>query len=381
MGDVDRQRCDPSVAFDAKHGVWLVQTLGMIGTGGQAVIVNRSKDGGLTWTNPVTILTQSGADKNWIVCDDTASSPHYGNCYAEWDDNGAGNTLFMSTSADGGKTWKLATVPSATVIGGQPLVQPNGTVIVPTDDGGEGSVESFRSTDGGATFSGPFSVSGIQNAGNAGQMRTPPLPSAEIDGAGTVYVVWADCRFRSGCSSNDIVMSSSSDGMTWSSVVRIPIDKANSGADHFIPGIAVDASTQGSSAHLGLSYYYYPSTSCNPSTCQLDVGFISSTNGGSTWSNAIQLAGPMTVTGLPLTNQGYMVGDYISTSFLGGAAFVVFAKSKGATCVLGQVKSCKQKMVAPLTGLAATGGTVPVGRERPVAIGLGRPIGGAQTAS
>jgi hypothetical protein len=31
--------------------------------------------------------------------------------------------------------------------------------------------------------------------------------------------------------------------------------------------------------------------------------------------------------------------------------------------------------------LAATGGTVPVGRERPVAIGLGRPIGGAQTAS
>ena len=33
----------------------------------------------------------------------------------------------------------------------------------------------------------------------AGGLREEPLPSAEIDSAGTAYVAWADCRFRTGC--------------------------------------------------------------------------------------------------------------------------------------------------------------------------------------
>jgi hypothetical protein len=372
---------DPSVAYDANHGVWLVQTLGMNGTSGAAVIVNRSTNGGLAWSNPVTILNQNGADKNWIVCDNTAASPNYGNCYAEWDNNGGGNTIQMSRSTDGGKTWSLAQTPNSSVIGGQPLVQPDGTVIVPTDNGFEGGVESFVSTDGGKTYTGPFSISSISNSGNSGNLRTPPLPSAEIDAAGKVYVVWSDCRFRSGCTTNDIVMSKSSDGKNWSAVTRVPIDGVNSGADHFIPGIAVDPATQGGSAHLGLTYYFYPNGSCGVSTCQLDVGFISSTDGGATWSTAKQLAGPMKLTGLPLTNQGYMVGDYMSTSILGGLAWTVFAKSKGSSCILGQITSCKQKMVAPVGGLAIAGGALPVGQEPPVGLGLGRPAAGLRTAS
>ncbi len=373
---------DPSAAYDPKHDVWLAESLGMSGSTGAAVIVNRSTDGGLTWSNPVTILTQSGADKNWIVCDTWAASPFYGNCYAEWDDNFAGNLLQMSTSTDGGKTWKLASTPSASVIGGQPLVQPNGAVIVPTDDGGEGSVESFRSTDGGKTYTGPVSITGIQNAFDPGNMRTPPLPSAEIDGNGKVYVVWADCRFRSGCSSNDIVMTTSKDGLSWSAVTRIPIDGTNSGVDHFIPGIAVDPSTKGNTAHLGLTYYYFPDTNCSVSNCKLDVGFVSSTDGGATWSAPIQLAGPMTIASLPLTSQGYMVGDYISTSILGGKAWTVFAKSKpGTTCTLGKIKSCNQKMVAPVGGLAITAGSIPAGHDRVVGSSPNRPAGGLRTAS
>jgi hypothetical protein len=52
--------------------------------------------------------------------------------------------------------------------------------------------------------------------------------------------------------------------------------------------------------------------------CQLDVGFISSTNGGASWSNKEQLAGPMKLTWLANTSQGRMVGDYISTSIVPG---------------------------------------------------------------
>ena len=40
-------------------------------------------------------------------------------------------------------------------------------------------------------------------------------PSAEVDAAGTVYVARADCRFRSGCPSNDIVIAKSTSETTW----------------------------------------------------------------------------------------------------------------------------------------------------------------------
>lgn len=354
---------DPAVAFDARHNVWLVSTLALNSSvNGVAVIVNRSTNGGTTWTNPVVVARAGSGqnlDKDWIVCDDTSTSPNYGHCYAEWDDNGHGNQLHMARSTDGGQTWTSSTVPSTFVIGGQPLVQPSGTVVVPIDNAFEGAIESFVSTNGGSSYSGPFSISNISSHTEAGNLRSGPLPTAEIDGSGKVYVVWSDCRFESGCSANDLVMSTSTNGTSWSAVTRIPIDAVGSGVDHFIPGLAVDKATSGSSAHLGLAYYYYPHTSCSTSTCKLDVGFISSTNGGSTWSTTTMVAGPMTLTWLPLTTQGYMVGDYISTSYSGGKAYPVIAVafSTGKACTLGNITSCNEAMYTPTGGLAIVGGS------------------------
>jgi hypothetical protein len=321
---------DPSVAYDAKHGVWLISSLALDASDtGVAVLVSRSLNGGSTWSNPVTVASVTGTaffDKDWIVCDDTASSPHYGNCYAQWDDNGDGNRIKMSTSSDGGATWGVPqnTAGNATGLGGQPVVQPGGTVIVPIADAFEGSILAFSSSDGGASWSNPVTVATISEHLAAGGLRTSPLPSAEIDHAGRVYVAWQDCRFRSGCSSNDIVLSSSLDGQTWSPVSRVPIDDVASGVDHFIPGLAVDPSTAGTSARLALTYYYYPVASCDTSPpCQLDVGYLSSADGGASWTAPTQLGGPMQLAWLPSTNQGYMVGDYISTSFALGSAHTV----------------------------------------------------------
>src|SRR6058998_168390 len=72
-----------------------------------------------------------------------------------------------------------------------------------------------------------------------------------------------------------MVMSTSTDGVAWSAVTRIPIDGADSTVDHFIPGIAVDRSTAGSSAHIGLTYYFYPKAQCGPNNCELAVGYVS----------------------------------------------------------------------------------------------------------
>ena len=323
---------DPAVAYDAKHNVWLISTLPLLESGGvhaPAVLTSRSTNGGASFGNPVTVATGGDFDKNWVVCDNTSTSPFYGNCYTQWDDHGNGNRIKMSTSSDGGLTWGPAknTASNNTGIGGQPVVQPNGTVVVPMASATETSIRAFRSTDGGSTWLSAVTVSAVSRHTVAGGLRTGPLPSAEIDGSGKVYVVWQDCRFRSGCTANDLVMSTSTNGTTWTTVVRVPIDATNSGVDHFIPGLGVDKSTSGPTAHLGLTYYYYPVSNCSATTCQLRVGFISSTNGGSTWTAATDIAGPMTLSWLAPTTQGRMVGDYISTSFgsdgLAHAAFAV----------------------------------------------------------
>ena len=91
-----------------------------------------------------------------------------------------------------------------------------------------GQIRSFRSIDGGASWRATVLVSTIQAHTVAGGLRTSPLPSAEIDAAGTVYVVWQDCRFRSGCAANDIVMSKSTSETTWGPVTRVPIDATSS---------------------------------------------------------------------------------------------------------------------------------------------------------
>jgi hypothetical protein len=346
------QASDASVAYDAQLNVWLISSLGISGSTVD-VLTSRSTDGGLTWSNPV--ITATGAnDKNWIVCDDTSSSPHYGNCYTEYDITSANDSIRMRTSTNGGASWGSALAPggSHTGLGGQPVVLPNGDVVVPYESLNN-QIRSFRSTNGGTSWSSTVLVSSISHHTVAGSLRESPLPSAEADAAGTVYVTWADCRFRSGCPSNDLVLSKSTSETTWGAPVRVPIDPVTSTVDHFVPGIGVDRSTSGSSARIGLTYYYYPTASCTSSTCQLDVGYISSVNGGSSWSTATQVAGPMSLSWLPNTSEGRMFGDYISTSVVsGGNAYPVLALASAPTG-----STFNQAMFVPTGGLAVTGGS------------------------
>src|SRR5512140_1212661 len=255
-GTFDRAT-DAAVAYDAQDNVWMISSLVLTEAGGVkgvAVYTSRSTDGGLTWGSPVLTENSSASpDKNWIVCDNTATSPFYGNCYTEWDDNGAGNRMEMSTSTDGGLTWSVAATNGNGIIGGQPVVRPDGTVIVPTANANETAIGAFNSTNGGVSWSAVTTIASISHHTVAGSLREGPLPSAEIDGAGTVYVAWSDCRFRRGCKANDIVYSKSLNaaGTSWSAVTRIPIDGTGSGVDHFIPGLAVNKATSGASAQLG----------------------------------------------------------------------------------------------------------------------------------
>jgi len=320
---------DPAVAYDAKHGQWLISALAIPPNPdyGVAVSISRSTDG-IHWNKPIITDQSSRDDKNWITCDNTTDSPYYGNCYTEWDEPNSNDEIFMSTSTDGGLTWGSAksTADQAIGIGGQPLVQPDGTVVVPIEDL-DGNMVAFSSSNGGKSWSSTVTIASINFHAEDGNLRSSPMPSAQIDGAGKVYVVWPDCRFRKGCSSNDMVVSNSTNGKTWTKPARIPIDPITSEVDHFIPGLGIDPATSGTKAHLALTYYYYPVASCNNS-CQLEVGFTTSVDGGKTWTAGKQLAGPMNLNWLAPSDNGQMVADYLAVAYANGKPFGVFALAK-----------------------------------------------------
>jgi len=357
-GGPNDRATDASVAYDARHGVWLVSSLTLLESGGvhgNAVVTSRSTDG-VNWSSPFTTATGGDLDKNWIVCDNTASSPFYGHCYTQWDDHGAGNRLEMSTSTDGGQHWSAPATNNTGVIGGQPVVRPDGTVIVPIANANETAIGAFNSTNGGTSWSAVTTIATIRHHTVAGSLREGALPSAEIDGSGTVYVAWADCRFRRACRTNDIVLSHSlnATGTSWSALARVPIDGTNSGIDHFIPGLAVNKATSGASAQLGLTYYFYPSGST-----QLAVGFISSTTAGSTWSGPQTVISGMPSTWVATTSQGRMVGDYISTSYgsdnlAHGVFATASAPTTGSSCSA-VLDNCREPTASFASGLAAGG--------------------------
>src|SRR5215472_9106625 len=220
-GPYDRAS-DASVAFDARDNVWLISFLAVHQPPGQPtgvvdVEASRSPDG-VHWDLPVAVAKlNTFLDKNWTVCDNSPASPHFGSCYTEFDIASQRDLEQMTTSTDGGLTWgaSRATADAAHGLGGQPLVQPNGRVVVPFEGVGRVTpgMRAFTSDDGGQTWGASNVISPIAARRVAGgAVRTSPLPTAEIDGTGRIYVVWQDCRFEAGCGFNDMVLSTSDDG-------------------------------------------------------------------------------------------------------------------------------------------------------------------------
>src|SRR6266550_7565530 len=165
---------DPSVAYDARHGVWLISSLPLLpDISSPTVLVNRSTDDGVTWGPPISIpppvSNSVDLDKNWTVCDNNASSPFRGHCYTELDNFGDGDLELMSTSTDGGLTWSTPIQPPGhdKGLGGQPVVQPTGRIVVPFESL-NGSISAFSSDNGGASWKRAFTVAGIRFHGNTG---------------------------------------------------------------------------------------------------------------------------------------------------------------------------------------------------------------------
>jgi hemolysin type calcium-binding protein len=326
---------DPVVAYDARHGYWLIASLGRTPDATELVI-SRSRDG-LTWSTPTVAARdpQDTIDKEWLTCDNWASSGLRGRCYMSYLVGDPGQIVTQGSS-DAGLTWSAPVAPpgpaaAGIVNGAQPVVQKSGNLVLVfasffgaavVDD----QISSTRSLDGGATFEPVRRVSALLTEDIAG-FRAPPLPSAEVDKAGRVYVAWSDCRFRSECSANDIVLSKSLDGLTWTAPVAVPTGSTAKNPDFWVPGLGVDVTTAGSTARLALAFHSSPFNCGYFAACAgVDVGLVTSSDGGRTWGTPQRLnVQTMRADWLANTGIGRMTGDYISTSFVGGQPVPVFS--------------------------------------------------------
>ncbi|HKB21065.1 MAG TPA: exo-alpha-sialidase [Gaiellaceae bacterium] len=315
---------DPTVAYDSLHGVWLIATLGF-SDNESALLVSRSADG-LHWSAPsIAGRKQSGNtgvmfDKEWIACDNGAASPFRGRCYLSYSDIER-LRLATQTSTDAGRSWSQPVaspdnagrrgIMGAFAPAPQPVALPDGTLVVPLYDN---EIAVVRSTDGAASFSPETRIAPSRFSTSA--VRAAPFPSVEVGADGAVLMAWPDCGVRPNCSGNDLLFSKSTDGLTWTSPAAIPLGAG----DHVIVGLAADPVRPG---RVAVAYY-------TESRGRLDVRLVRSVDGGATWSRPLLLSPERMPFKRIAFSNGVMVGDYISTSFAGGRAVVVFtlAQSK-----------------------------------------------------
>lgn len=299
---------DPVVAYDAVRRVWLAHTLAL-GPGETRLTVHRSADG-VRWSGPLDVASarsdRLAYDKNWITCDNGAASRFRGRCYVAYTLVGEPNAVALQRSDDGGRTWSAAVTRRLPVTGVLPVVQPDGRLVLAFWSGRTGMV-SVVSRDGGVTLDEPALIAPLRTR-SVRPFRAPPLIAAEVERSGGVVVAWQDCRFQPGCAANDVVLSRSADGLTWSEPQRV-----TSGRNAVMPTIGVEPGT----GRLAIAYYAIHRNG-------VDAEVITSAD-GARWS-VPQRLNPrrMPLEWMPETTLGRMLADYIGVTWVRGRPLVVY---------------------------------------------------------
>lgn len=335
-GDWERAS-DPWVAFGPDGTVWqsaLVTSGGSFIAGSRnAIAVSRSSDGGRTWSDARALIVDGEAffnDKEAIAADPFDART----AYAAWDRlrrSGGGPSVFARTT-DGGATWSAPRElhdpgDDAQTINNIPLVAGDGTLLVfftrLTAAGGgrtAATLQVMRSSDRGATWSGPAQVAAIQSVGT-----TDPQTGAKVrDGAilasvaagpgGQVAAVWQDARYAGGAHDGIALARSSDGGATWSAPVQVNRDGT---VPAFVPAVAFLPD-----GTLGVSYYDFRANTREPSTLYTDT-WLATSRDGVAWQET-RIAPPFDMAAAPVAN-GRFVGDYTGLAAAGGAFHALVA--------------------------------------------------------
>jgi len=339
-GGAFQRATDPWVAFAADGTAY---QMGLVSSGtsfaadsSNAMTVSRSADGGRTWSNPAALIVDGAPffnDKNTITADPLDA--RY--AYAVWDRlrRGANGPTYFARTIDGGATWEPARNiynPGARsqTIGNLVRVLPDGTLVnlFTQLDGIDttsptGSLRVIRSSDRGATWSAPTTVSPHQPLG----ARDPTTGRRVRDGSilaqmaaapdGSLHVVWQDARFTG--VRDAIAYSRSTDaGLTWTAPVRV---NADPNVIAFTPQVHVLAN-----GTIGVAYYDFRSDTPDVETLPTDYWLARSTD-GATWTET-RVAGPFDLLLAPDAG-GLFLGDYMGLDGAGTTFLSLHVRTTG----------------------------------------------------
>ncbi|HXG91214.1 MAG TPA: sialidase family protein [Blastocatellia bacterium] len=304
---------DPGVTIDTQGTIFFSQLLiSSVDNNfkGDAMIVNRTTDGGATFSAGAILKKDLNAgasgrfeDKPFIACDTNLSSPFRDNVYVAWDTvEGFGNgKVQLARSTDHGVTFSFQRIDDANSgssfneIGAIPAVGPNGEVYVAWLDVLNTRLQIDRSFDGGATFGRDSTISQMIIPFDTGipsikVRRALVYPSIDVDRSngphrGRLYCSWTDqadqsSPFVDGAETDIFFAFSDDGGLRWSAPVRVADDLV--GADQFYQWLSVDP-VDGS---VNISWY---DTRNDPARRKTDVYFTRSTDGGLTFSANVRV--------------------------------------------------------------------------------------------
>ena len=333
----DARQGDPTIDWTSDGTAWSI-TIGISPTTDLVLRCFKSVNAGATWTFDSTLTsTQTAMDKEALWIDHSQVSRHKDNMYATWHNN---RPCFVARRTGPTGTWQAPVQVSGaettgTALGGDIKTNSRGDVFVFWPDTGSQNLFVAKSTDGGVTFASPVSIAktfGALDIGVPAQDNRKVLIylSGGAFRMGTedlVYATWTDLAGRAGCNgpgdqpgSNTaspcktrIWFSRSTDGgVKWEAARKL--NDQDSVNDQFFQRLAVDDTT----GELLVVYY---DTVNDPGRLKTDLWMQGSTDGGLTWSSAVQVTSAETDETSAGAESDFQYGDYIGLTGHAGQFF------------------------------------------------------------
>ncbi len=373
---------DPWISFSQNGDLYQIALAANmpLGVGKNALLVSKSTDGGLIWSDPLTIV-ESTVDQTEFTLHDketiTADSNDSDFVYAVWDrftifgldkilpfrlpDNEnifsfnialfKGPVMFSRTT-NAGESWEPARKiydPGflKSTIGNQIVVLPDGTIINFFDEinGKRIDLSVLRSTDNGATWGNskePLRISkvtpiGITDPVTGNRLRTGDiLPDIAVDHTtGNLYAVWQDGRFNNFKFDSIAFVMSEDGGLTWSRPIKInktptKIDQIKQQA--FTPSIHV-----ADDGIIGVTYYDFRFYNDETSSLETDYFFLhcqhseeQSCTNPDNWKEEMRLTDEsFNIRQAPSPN-GLFIGDYQGLTSDSNDFLALFSQTHGS---------------------------------------------------
>lgn len=283
------------------------------------VILNRSSDGGRSWSRPVTVAPNDGSfwDKDAVTPDVKRRGVVYDAFIKSDQSNGSAGYLARGVRQGRRLSPPVQNFPDQQLQfmhDPQILSLPDGALVevfvlfnnseeLPAAFQFPVTMEAMRSTDGGRHWSSPTRIARAPNAvpyepDSGQQIDALVWPSAAVGPGGTVYVSW---QSNASAHSGAIEISRSvNDGRTWSR----PRAVARVAAQAWQPTVSVDAH-----GTVGVTWYDARHDRPGDGKFTTDVWFASSANQGASWEST-HLAGPFDFLRAGRRNGRPFIGDY-----------------------------------------------------------------------